>query len=141
MLKLFEPAFQLRDLRVLQSKVRALFLDFVVQPLNRRQCDAIGIDAGDVFVVRAKVEGGVKIPLTSAVATELGPDSTVGETARSKPPLPLLVSTDNVLLSALALIKSVRPSPLTSAAVTEVGSAERKQMPVPLASDYAINTQ
>ena len=48
---------------------------------------------------------------------------TPGEVASAKPPLPLLVKTESVSALVFALIKSTRPSPLTSAAVIETGTA------------------
>ena len=50
----------------------------------------------------------------------LGTPPGLSVTLATKPPLPLLVSTVNVFASWLALIKSTLPSPLTSAAATNI---------------------
>src|SRR5512140_1823218 len=59
--------------------------------------------------------------------------------ATTKPPLPLLVNTESVPWSMLAVIKSTLPSPLTSAAVTDatpesptLGQEANTKPPLPL---------
>src|SRR5579863_8071241 len=54
--------------------------------------------------------------------TNMGILPTAGEEAMVNPPLPLLVNTVSVLFPLFAEIKSTLPSPLTSAAVTELGT-------------------
>src|SRR5262245_148890 len=72
------------------------------------------------------IKSGFPSPLTSAVVTEKGRKSNsfhkYREWARTKPPLPLLVSTVSVSSPRFALIRSTLPSPFTSAAATERGA-------------------
>ena len=48
--KFFKPTLQLGD-------ARGFLLHLLIQPLDGRQRHAVGVHSGDVFVVRADVEG------------------------------------------------------------------------------------
>src|ERR1035437_1997316 len=69
--------------------------------------------------VSALIRSGGPSPLTSAAVTHHFDPAELSKHASTKPPLPLFVSTESVVVLAFALTKSTLPSPFTSTAVTQ----------------------